>query len=198
MDAAGKLFHQIAHKYGHLNPETLEISSLNNGHQLSITSVSIAKPTNQVLAQSNTILSADANLPVYIYSTSKDASIVKWDFFTGKKAHIINGGLKTTKKTKTIVGKKLLEKQSLTQHSDHVYTSACSSDGKFLVTGGKDKVIHIWSVIENAHVGSFKHHRDAVSGLAFKMGGGNHLYSCSFDRSVKVWNVDEMSYIETL
>jgi ribosomal RNA-processing protein 9 len=42
-------------------------------------------------------------------------------------------------------------------------------------------------------------HRDAVSGLAFRAGGGaGTLYSCSRDRTVKLWSVDEMAYIETL
>jgi ribosomal RNA-processing protein 9 len=26
----------------------------------------------------------------------------------------------------------------------------------------------------------------------------HELYSCSFDRSVKLWNVDQMAYVETL
>ena len=46
-------------------------------------------------------------------------------------------------------------------------------------------------------LGTFKHHRDAVSALAFRK-GVNHLYTASMDRTIKVWDVDEMSYIETL
>lgn len=34
-------------------------------------------------------------------------------------------------------------------------------------------------------------------GLAFRK-GQNQLYSASFDRCVKLWNVDDQSYIETL
>ena len=34
-------------------------------------------------------------------------------------------------------------------------------------------------------------------GLAFRK-GTNQLFSASMDRSVKVWNLDEMTYIETL
>jgi ribosomal RNA-processing protein 9 len=61
-----------------------------------------------------------------------------------------------------------------------------------------DKKIHIWSVKEDKHLGSFTQHRDAVSGLVFSGGRSNQLYSCAYDRTIKLWNVDEMSYIETL
>lgn len=64
-------------------------------------------------------------------------------------------------------------------------------------TGSRDNLIHIWSTESDKIVGTFKQHRDAVSGLAFRK-SSNQLYSASFDRSVKVWNVDELSYIETL
>jgi ribosomal RNA-processing protein 9 len=36
-----------------------------------------------------------------------------------------------------------------------------------------------------------------VSGLSFRQ-NTHQLYSSSFDRSVKLWSVDEMTYIETL
>ncbi len=58
-------------------------------------------------------------------------------------------------------------------------------------------MIHIWNAVTMEHVGKFAHHKDAISGLAFRK-GQNQLYSASFDRSVKVWNVDDMAYIETL
>lgn len=36
-----------------------------------------------------------------------------------------------------------------------------------------------------------------LQGLAFRI-GTHQLFSCSADRSVKVWNLDEMAYVETL
>ena len=44
---------------------------------------------------------------------------------------------------------------------------------------------------------TFRGHRDAVSGLVFRR-GSNTLYSCSWDRSVKIWAVEERAYVETL
>lgn len=42
-----------------------------------------------------------------------------------------------------------------------------------------------------------KHHRAAVNGLVFRR-GTNQLYSCSSDRTVKLWSLDELAYVETL
>ncbi len=47
------------------------------------------------------------------------------------------------------------------------------------------------------HLGSFRQHRDGVTSLAFRK-GSNQLFSASQDRCVKVWNVDQMSYMDTL
>jgi ribosomal RNA-processing protein 9 len=76
--------------------------------------------------------------------------------------------------------------------------------------------VRIWSTTEDKHLTAFKHHRDTVSSLSFRKHGGgnrdapdeaattstsspsNQLYSASHDRTIKLWNVDELSYIETL
>ena len=43
----------------------------------------------------------------------------------------------------------------------------------------------------------FTGHRDIVSGLAFR-GGTHELCSASFDRSVKVWSLDDRTAMDTL
>lgn len=60
-----------------------------------------------------------------------------------------------------------------------------------------DKNIIIWDPVTCNHIYTFYGHRDAVSGLSFRQ-NTHQLYSSSFDRSVKLWSVDEMTYIETL
>ena len=40
-------------------------------------------------------------------------------------------------------------------------------------------------------------HRAGITGLVFRR-GTHTLYSASMDRTVKIWNLDEMSYVETL
>ena len=44
---------------------------------------------------------------------------------------------------------------------------------------------------------SFPGHKDAVTGLAFRE-GTHQLFSASLDRSLKLWSLDDMAYVDTL
>ncbi|KAG8128307.1 hypothetical protein E2320_015166 [Naja naja] len=120
----------------------------------------------------------------YIFSASKDCSIIKWDVESGKKLHVIHRGKKGAEGSQ--VG-----------HTAHIISMAVSSDGKFLATGDRNKLIMIWEAATCRHLYKFTGHRDTVSGLSFRK-GTHQLYSASHDRSVKVWNVAENAYVETL
>ncbi|XP_030633350.1 U3 small nucleolar RNA-interacting protein 2 [Chanos chanos] len=120
----------------------------------------------------------------HIFSASKDCSIIKWEVESGKKVHKIAGGRKGTEDRHT-------------GHTAHILCMAISSDGKYLATGDRNKLIMIWEAETCKHLYKFTGHRDAVSGLAFRR-GTHDLYSASHDRSVKVWNVDENAYVETM
>lgn len=141
-------------------------------------------------------------------------------FFFSQTNNILNkfytGDAKTFKKLHTFLGGRKGVK-NYTGHTDNVLCLAISHDGQYLASGGKDKIINIWSVKENKHIVKFTQHRDAISvsesnqnhrclifnsllsfqGLAFRK-GSNQLYSASYDRTIKLWNVDERAYIETL
>ncbi|KAG0265136.1 pre-rRNA processing protein [Actinomortierella ambigua] len=122
---------------------------------------------------------------LYGYSGSKDGSIIKWDLKTGKKLKVFPGGRKGV--------------TNFEGHTDHVIALAVSSDSKYLASGGKDKKVNLWSIEEDKLIHCFKHqHKDTITSLAFRKGANNQLYSTSCDRTVKLWNVDELSYIETL
>jgi WD40 repeat protein len=52
-------------------------------------------------------------------------------------------------------------------------------------------------IVAVATVQGFSHHRDIVTGLAFR--DDTHvLYSGSFDRTVKIWSLDDRAYVDTL
>ncbi|KAF5927951.1 hypothetical protein HPG69_013781 [Diceros bicornis minor] len=119
-----------------------------------------------------------------IFSAAKDCTIIKWSMESGRKLHVIPRA------------KKGAEGQP-PGHSSHVLCMAISSDGKYLASGDRSKLILIWDAQSCRHLYTFTGHRDAVSGLAFRR-GTHQLYSTSHDRSVKVWNVAENSYVETL
>ncbi|CAK7220606.1 pre-rRNA processing protein [Sporothrix curviconia] len=82
-------------------------------------------------------------------------------------------------------------------HVGSILCVAASQDGKFVVTGGADRRMVVWNAETLKPLRVFTHHRDAVTGLAFRR-GTNQLYSCSKDRTVKIWSLDELAYVQTL
>lgn len=91
-------------------------------------------------------------------------------------------------------------------HTDEVWALALSSDGTHLASGGKDKRIGIWGlgVGVGASAGAAEKwiralggHKDAISSLSFRP-GSSELYTSSFDRTIKLFDVAQLSYIETL
>nr|XP_033782503.1 U3 small nucleolar RNA-interacting protein 2 [Geotrypetes seraphini] len=119
----------------------------------------------------------------HIFSAAKDCTIIKWDVCSGKKLCVIPRGQKGAKDQHG--------------HTAHILAMAISSDGKYLATGDKNKLILIWETETCRHLYTFPGHRDAVSALSFRK-GTHQLYSASNDRSLKVWNVAENAYVETL
>ncbi|NWV77962.1 U3IP2 protein, partial [Dasyornis broadbenti] len=138
------------------------------GHQLPVTCLVIS-PDNR-----------------YIFSASKDGSLIKckWEVDSGKRLCVVPGGKKGT------------EERHM-GHASHVLCMAISSDGKYLATGDRNKLIMIWDAATCKRLHIFTGHRDAVSGLSFRK-GTYQLYSASHDRCVKVWDVAENAYVETL
>ncbi|KAI1234416.1 U3 small nucleolar RNA-interacting protein 2 [Lamprotornis superbus] len=155
----------------------------------------------------------------FIFSSSKDGSLIKckWEVDSGKRLCVVPGGKKGT------------EERHM-GHASHVLCMAISSDGKYLATGDRNKLIMIWDAATCKRLHIFTGHRDAVSvscgrwawclwgqaavsslisitavlclsicpqGLSFRK-GTHQLYSASHDRCVKVWDVAENAYVETL
>ncbi|KYK61479.1 WD domain, G-beta repeat containing protein [Drechmeria coniospora] len=83
------------------------------------------------------------------------------------------------------------------RHVGQILAVAASPDGKYVVTGGEDKKLIVYDAATLKPIKVMSHHRDAVTGLAFRR-GTNQLYSSSKDRTVKVWSLDELAYVETL
>ena len=99
----------------------------------------------------------------FLYTAGKEGSIIKWDLCTGKK-------LSTAYKRRSVKGK---QKADPDGHTDEIWTLALSSDGKYLASGGKDRVIGVWDV-ENedgiSWVKGFTGHRDSISVSASPFG----------------------------
>uniref|UniRef100_A0A7S2WJG3 Uncharacterized protein n=1 Tax=Mucochytrium quahogii TaxID=96639 RepID=A0A7S2WJG3_9STRA len=123
----------------------------------------------------------------FAFTGSKDCSIVRWDVETGKKLAKYPGQPAT----------KSISADKIKGHHDEVLSMSLSSDGRYLASGGRDKVVRIWDVRTDSEIDAFQGHQGAVSGLAFQL-GKHMLYSGSNDRTIRAWNIDEMAYVESL
>jgi ribosomal RNA-processing protein 9 len=145
----------------------------------------------------------------WVYTVSKDLGLAKWRVHelpenqwlpkTGKKRKKPKPPPKRRPEQVAFVrgDRKKSKDNSYQGHVDTILTVAASQDGKFVVTGGKDRRIVVWDAEKLKCLRVFTQHRDAVTGLAFRR-GTNQLYSSSKDRTIKIWSLDELAYIETL
>lgn len=120
-----------------------------------------------------------------VVSGSKDNSVIRWDIETGAK---------------DILKRKWQRKLDSDIQSNQMETLAVAitSDGRYTASGGRDRIVRIFdNRANNSEVKSFPGHRDAISGLCFQTGTYN-LFSSSFDRCVKYFDLSELAYIETL
>ncbi|CEG43895.1 U3 snoRNP-associated protein (contains WD40 repeats) [Plasmopara halstedii] len=119
------------------------------------------------------------------YSGAKDGSLLRWDLKQQKKREI------------TLPHDDVAAEKATTDRDRCILALAVSSDGKFLASGGRDKLVRVWDAKTGQLKESFSGHRDAVSALAFRL-RSHSLFSGSLDRSIKHWNLTEMGYVETL
>lgn len=106
------------------------------------------------------------------FSGSKSGVVLKWDI--EKKRQLGSISLKT-----------------------HIMCIAMTSDSKFLAITDRSNKILIYDPETLKKIHTFEGHRGVVTGIAFRK-DTHQMFSCSEDRSVKVWTLDEMVYVETL
>jgi WD40 repeat protein len=69
------------------------------------------------------------------------------------------------------VAPSLLKGRFLNKHRGQIFCLAVSSDGKYLASGGRDRLIIIWDVHSKEFLKSFKHHKGAVTVVAMLIAG---------------------------
>ncbi|GAA5944153.1 hypothetical protein JCM3775_001082 [Rhodotorula graminis] len=96
-------------------------------------------------------------------------------------------------------GEKGKGKEVAEGHTDEILDLAISHDGRILASAGRDKVIGCWNVEGDGGkwLRGLGGHKDVVGSIAFRL-GTNELYSSSYDRTVKLFDLSTLSYIETL
>ena len=138
--------------------------------------------------------------PPYIYTATKDRTITKWELppvpseETSSKRPLQR---RPTRVARTQGSHKEAKNSRYKHHSAAILSIAASQDGKYVVTGGADKRLIVWSAEDLTPLRVFTQHRDSVLGLAFRR-GTNQLYSGSADRTIKTWSLNELAYVETL
>ncbi|CAE6185227.1 unnamed protein product [Arabidopsis arenosa] len=118
------------------------------------------------------------------FSVSKDGTILHWDVSSGKSDEYkwpSNEVLKSH-------GLKFQESWN-TRHNKQSLALAVSSDGRYLATGGVDCHVHLWDI-------RFTGHRGIVSSLCFREGTAE-LFSGSYDRTLRIWNAEDRTYIDS-
>ena len=123
------------------------------------------------------------------FSGSKDGCLIHWDFNTQKKISILKKA----------------------HDNNEILCCALSHDGNILASGGRDNKIRLWDTKTMKSIDVLDGHFKAVTSLAFQMGhqanvsGSSNnssyayqLYSGSLDRTVKVWDARECTFIDTL
>ncbi len=76
-----------------------------------------------------------------------------------------------------------------------IYQIAISPDGRMVANGCNDGRISIWQVSTGQNLLSIKGHNSTVMGLVFTA-DNQKLISCSFDRYIKIWDVDSGACIQ--
>ncbi|KAF4983022.1 hypothetical protein FZEAL_1467 [Fusarium zealandicum] len=145
----------------------------------------------------------------YIYTTTKDLYVQKWKTQDLPQHQYPQTTKRKPKKPQAPPRKRpelemwlkgtttKSKDKNYQRHTDRILAVAASPDGKYVATGGADRKLIIYDAPTLKPIKVFTHHRDAVTGLVFRR-GTNQLYSCSKDRTVKVWSLDELAYVETL
>lgn len=161
-------------------------------------SYSFSSATSVLFRTDNESTNGIAVCSPYIYTVTKDKYLIKWKLPTYPPPPATRNSTpsKKPRKVQYVRGPRAPDKTP-TGHTSEILCVAASTDGKFVVTGGKDKRLIVWDAETLTVLKVFTKHRDAVTAVVFRR-GTNQLYSASADRSVNIWSIDDLAYVETL
>lgn len=182
LEHSGKVHLFIADSFDYTQPHVAVLRT--KGHRFSVTSA-VASESGK-----------------YLFSSGKEGSIVKWDLSTGKKLTTFHKIRPPSSQGKGKGKGKAFFDPKIQGHTDEVLALAVSSDGKYLVSAGRDQRLGVWDAEKGEWIkalGGHLGHRDLISALSFRK-GTYQLYTASFDRTVKVYDLSPsvMGYVETL
>lgn len=154
----------------------------------------------------------------YFFTADKDGRIVQWHLRDGSQAcvlprasehttiptsHTSGAARRRARARRADQGSAFAGHASLAPgqgHTGSVFALAVSDDGQVCASGGQDHFIGIWRTAPQAPAQwrqALRGHKDAVRALAFRL-GTHELLSASYDRTVKLFDAAQLSYVETL
>ncbi|EEQ41056.1 putative ribosomal RNA-processing protein [Clavispora lusitaniae] len=127
----------------------------------------------------------------YIYTVSKDMELIKWKD-TGKQKpqrikHSKGGARYFNVNTRN---------PSANHHCDQINCVAASPDGKYVVTGGSDARLIIWSA-ESLSCLKVLETRAAVNSITFRR-GTDQLFAACADLRVRTFSINQFAQLEIL
>ncbi|WVW78172.1 hypothetical protein I302_100123 [Kwoniella bestiolae CBS 10118] len=141
--------------------------------------------TTRLLSTSPLVPTSAALTPKYLFVSTKRGSIIRY-------------ATSTLKKIGKPFGQAVGEDGG---HKGEILCIAASEDGKFVVTGGRDKVIGVWNVEgdEPVWVTGLRGHKDAVTSIAMPTlnNPSHHILSASLSRHLALHSLATLSVIDT-
>lgn len=128
----------------------------------------------------------------FVYTVSKDCELIKWKIDnSSNKIERIKHTKGGSKKFMTIKNE-----QRLNHHCDHILCVAASPDGKYVVTGGADGRLIIWSS-ENLSCLKVLETRSAINLIVFRR-GTDQLYAACSDLRIRTYLINQFAQLEVL
>ncbi|MDE0483882.1 MAG: trypsin-like peptidase domain-containing protein [Candidatus Poribacteria bacterium] len=143
----------------------------------------------EVMPQNPTSFSLDGEM---LAIGSLNGSIYLWDPTTSET--ILRGGVFYDKIGDALISKHL---NTIVGHTEKVLGVAFSPDGRTLVSGGYDNIIHLWDVWTGKSKKTLTGHTRGVSTVAFSP-DGKILASGSWDDTIRLWDVSSGKLQKTI
>ncbi|WWD21731.1 hypothetical protein CI109_106218 [Kwoniella shandongensis] len=146
----------------------------------------VKSTTSHFLTTPSHLPTASTFTPKFIFTATKRGSIIRHSTSTLRKA-----------------GKPFGHAQANAEggHVGEILCLASSEDGKWLVSGGRDKIIGVWDVSgdEPRWVSGLRGHKDAVTSIALSPlnNPSHHILSASLSRHLALHSLATLSVIDT-
>jgi WD40 repeat protein len=149
-----------------------------------------------------------------IASTSMDGTVRIWEVATGNCLHVLPHEHWTIRTIFSPDGSKLFVSgrsttlyiwdtrsgvllNTLTGHTDWIWSIECSADGQTLFSTGEDLTIRIWDLTEGVCRTVIRAHQQRIWTISLAP-DGRHLVSGSEDRTIKIWDLDRAKCVKTI